>query len=301
MTAPSDAGAASTYELLIELLDNQDVDYKLLDHEPVGTTDEVSRLRGHSPAQAAKCLVLVVKLDRRTRTYVLAVVTGNSKVDFAAVAAIYEARYVGFADAETAQRLARTVPGTVLPFPMDPDVELLIDPGVLAQPHLYFNAARLDRSVRLGSADYARIARPRVAAIASPLVADQDYRIRMEPLFGTLETMDVNAVIEAADHPWFNQTLVQVGDVLVRVGTFQPGSFHWHQHDDQDEFFFVLDGLLRIELEGRDPVELNPRQAYSVPAGMQHRPIAPVPTSVLMIERAGVRPTGDVTSRRPTG
>ena len=82
-------------------------------------------------------------------------------------------------------------------------------------------------------------------------MTEHDYRIELAPLFGTLEAMDVQAVIDRADHPWFNQTLVQVGDVLVRLGVFAPGSFHWHQHDEQDEFFFVLDGRLRIELAGR--------------------------------------------------
>jgi mannose-6-phosphate isomerase-like protein (cupin superfamily) len=106
--------------------------------------------------------------------------------------------------------------------------------------------------------------------------------------------MNVQAVIDGADHPWFNQTLVQVGDVLVRLGVFEPGSFHWHQHDEQDEFFLVLDGRLRIELEGRAQVELGPRQAFTVPAQLQHRPVALVPTSVLMIERAGIQPTGNL-------
>jgi len=124
-------------------------------------------------------------------------------------------------------------------------------------------------------------------------MTEHDYRIELAPLFGTLEAMDVQAVIDRADHPWFNQTLVRVGDVLVRLGVFAPGSFHWHQHDEQDEFFFVLDGRLRIELAGRDPVELGPRQAFSVPAGLRHRPVAPVMTSVIMIERAGIHPTGD--------
>jgi quercetin dioxygenase-like cupin family protein len=71
------------------------------------------------------------------------------------------------------------------------------------------------------------------------------------------------------------------------------GEFHWHKHDGQDEFFFVLDGSLRIELENAQPVELAPRQAFSVPAGMLHRPVATERTTVLMLERAGVVPTGD--------
>lgn len=124
-------------------------------------------------------------------------------------------------------------------------------------------------------------------------MTEQNYHIELAPLFGTLESMDVQAIIDRADHPWFNQTLVQVSDVLVRLGVFAPGSFHWHQHDEQDEFFLVLDGQLRIELNGREPVELGPRQAFSVPAGLPHRPTALVATSVIMIERAGIHPIGD--------
>ena len=121
----------------------------------------------------------------------------------------------------------------------------------------------------------------------------EDYRIRLDPVFGTLELMDLRAVARDADHPWFNQTLIQVGDVLVRLGAFQPGAFHWHRHDEQDEFFLLLEGALRIELEDRGPVELESLQAFSVPAGLQHRPVATAPSTVLMIERAGVLPTGD--------
>ena len=119
-----------------------------------------------------------------------------------------------------------------------------------------------------------------------------DYDIRYEPLFGTLETMNVQALIDAVQEPWYNQTLLQVGDVVVRLGVMQ-GEFHWHKHDEQDEFFFVLDGVFRIELEGRETVELRPREAFSVPAGMLHRPVVPIRSAVLMLERAGVIATGD--------
>ncbi|WP_396446540.1 cupin domain-containing protein [Actinomadura sp.] len=71
------------------------------------------------------------------------------------------------------------------------------------------------------------------------------------------------------------------------------GEFHWYKHDEQDEFFFVLDGLFRIELNGADTVELGPRQAFTVPAKMLHRPVVPVRSAVLMIEKAGVVATGD--------
>ena len=121
---------------------------------------------------------------------------------------------------------------------------------------------------------------------------EQDYAIHYEPLFSTLQTMDVQALIERVTEPWYSQTLIQVGDVVVRLGVMQ-GEFHWHVHDEQDEFFFVLDGRFRIELENADTVELDPRQAFSVPAGMRHRPVVPVRSAVLMIERAGVVATGD--------
>jgi mannose-6-phosphate isomerase-like protein (cupin superfamily) len=120
----------------------------------------------------------------------------------------------------------------------------------------------------------------------------QDYDIRYEPLFTALQTIDVQALIDDVEDPWYNQTLIQVGDVVVRLGVMQ-GEFHWHRHDEQDEFFFVLDGLFRIELEDAETVELRPRQAFTVPAGKLHRPVVPVRSAVLMIEKAGVVATGD--------
>jgi mannose-6-phosphate isomerase-like protein (cupin superfamily) len=80
--------------------------------------------------------------------------------------------------------------------------------------------------------------------------------------------------------------------VAVRLGVMQ-GEFFWHKHDEQDEFFLVLDGLFRIELQDRDTVELGPRQAFTVPRGLLHRPVVPVRTAVLMLEQAGVVATGD--------
>lgn len=123
-------------------------------------------------------------------------------------------------------------------------------------------------------------------------MSQQDYAIHYQPLFTALQPMDVQALIDQVEDPWYNQTLIQVGEVLVRLGVMQ-GEFHWHTHDEQDEFFFVLDGLFRIELEGAETVELGPRQAFTVPAGMAHRPVVPVRSAVLMIEKAGVIATGD--------
>ncbi len=117
------------------------------------------------------------------------------------------------------------------------------------------------------------------------------YSIHEEPMFGTLEVMDVQRVIDETEEPWVNWTLCRVNDSLIRLGVLH-GEFHWHKHDDEDEFFLLLDGDFRIELEDRT-VELMPRQAFTVPKGVLHRPVVPQRSAVLMIETAGVVPTGD--------
>jgi mannose-6-phosphate isomerase-like protein (cupin superfamily) len=118
------------------------------------------------------------------------------------------------------------------------------------------------------------------------------YAISYQPLVAALQQLDVQGLIDGTTDTWYNQTLCQIGDVVVRLGVMQ-GEYHWHKHDEQDEFFFVLDGLFLIELEGMDTVELLPRQAFIVPKGLMHRPVVPQRSAVLMIERAGVVATGD--------
>lgn len=122
--------------------------------------------------------------------------------------------------------------------------------------------------------------------------ARSEYSIEYRPLVGALEKLDVQGVIDGTSDSWFNQTLCEVDGTAVRLGVLQ-GEFHWHKHDRQDEFFLVLDGSMRIELEGKATVELGPRQAFIVPKGLLHRPVVPERTVVLMLERAGVVATGD--------
>jgi mannose-6-phosphate isomerase-like protein (cupin superfamily) len=118
------------------------------------------------------------------------------------------------------------------------------------------------------------------------------YAINYQPLADVLQVLDVQHLIDTTTEAWYNQTLCRVGDVVVRLGVMH-GEYHWHKHDEQDEFFFVLDGLFRIELDGMDPVELHPRQAFTVPKGLLHRPVVPQRSALLMIERADVVATGD--------
>jgi mannose-6-phosphate isomerase-like protein (cupin superfamily) len=118
-----------------------------------------------------------------------------------------------------------------------------------------------------------------------------DYDIHLDEKFGQSTLIDVGA--EAAAHePWFNQTLTTVNDSVVRLGIIE-GDFHFHKHDEDDEFFLVLEGTLLIDFEDRETVTLNPHQGYTVPKGVVHRTRAPERTAILMVEPAGVVPTGD--------
>jgi mannose-6-phosphate isomerase-like protein (cupin superfamily) len=109
--------------------------------------------------------------------------------------------------------------------------------------------------------------------------------------YGKLSVIDVPHEV-ATHQPWFNQTLTTVNDAVVRLGIFE-GEFPWHKHDDQDEFFLVLDGQLYMDAEGLEPVLLRRNQGFTVPKGTMHRPRSPEKSVVLMVERIGIVPTGD--------
>ena len=117
------------------------------------------------------------------------------------------------------------------------------------------------------------------------------YATHLNERYGPLELVDVPVLVAACTDQWYNQTLCRVNDSVVRLGVIQ-GEYHWHKHDDEDEFFYVVDGRLLIDLEGRT-VELRPRQGFVVPKGVVHRTRAPEPTVILMVEGAGIVPTGD--------
>jgi mannose-6-phosphate isomerase-like protein (cupin superfamily) len=121
-------------------------------------------------------------------------------------------------------------------------------------------------------------------------VKDFPYDTRLDILHAPLELIDEKKLTDA-HVPWFNQTLCQVNASVVRIGVIQ-GEYHWHKHDNEDEFFYVVDGRLIIDLEGRI-VELEPRQGFVVPKAVLHRTRSPERTVILMVENAGIVPTGD--------
>jgi mannose-6-phosphate isomerase-like protein (cupin superfamily) len=117
------------------------------------------------------------------------------------------------------------------------------------------------------------------------------YATHLNILFSQLEKVDVPALVEQVKDPWYNQTLCKVNDSVVRLGVMQ-GEYHWHKHDHDDEFFFCLDGEFLVDLEDRT-VTLRPREGLVVPKGVVHRTRAPNKCVILMVENAGIVPTGD--------
>jgi mannose-6-phosphate isomerase-like protein (cupin superfamily) len=118
-----------------------------------------------------------------------------------------------------------------------------------------------------------------------------NYTINLNTKLGFLKLIDVPALVAACNEQWYNQTLCQVNDCVVRLGIMQ-GEFHWHKHDKEDEFFFVLEGKFLIDLEG-ETVTLEPHQGYTIPRGVVHRTRAPERAVILMMEGSSVQPTGD--------
>src|SRR6478735_7635821 len=120
---------------------------------------------------------------------------------------------------------------------------------------------------------------------------EYNYVTIMDVKYKHLERIDVPQMVKENPHKWFNQTLTNVNDSVVRLGIVE-GEYHWHKHDNDDEFFYIVDGQLLIDLEDRT-IELNPGQGVTIPKGVMHRPRAPKKTVMLMVETSAIQPTGD--------
>ena len=118
-----------------------------------------------------------------------------------------------------------------------------------------------------------------------------NYATHLDVKFGHLERIDIPQMIKECKDKWYNQTLTKVNDSVIRLGIVE-GEYHWHKHDNDDEFFFVLEGQFLIDLEDRT-IELNPFQGVTITKGVMHRPRAPKKTVILMAETSSIQPTGD--------
>ena len=120
---------------------------------------------------------------------------------------------------------------------------------------------------------------------------DYPYATYLDMKFSPLQLVNVPALVKACTDKWYNQTLCKVNDSVVRLGVMQ-GEYHWHKHDNDDEFFLVLEGHFIIDLEDRS-IDLQPQQGFVVPKGVKHRTRAPDRAVILMVETAAIVPTGD--------
>jgi mannose-6-phosphate isomerase-like protein (cupin superfamily) len=120
---------------------------------------------------------------------------------------------------------------------------------------------------------------------------DFPYKTYLNILYEPLEIVDVQKLVDACTDKWYNQTLCRVNESVVRLAVIQ-GEYHWHEHNDIDEFFYVVEGRLLIDLEDR-AVDLGSKRGFVVPKGVRHRTRAPQRAVILMVERADIIPTGD--------
>lgn len=159
--------ASDVFDRLVALLSEAEAKFRVIEHEAEGKSEAISAIRGNRPEQAAKAMVLDVRGGGGGKRQVLAILPGSARLDFDAVAALFEARKCGFASPETAQVLTGCVMGAVPPFALNPALSIVVEEDLLANDTLFFNAGRLDRSMELDTRDWMAVARPRVARIAA--------------------------------------------------------------------------------------------------------------------------------------
>jgi Ala-tRNA(Pro) deacylase len=156
-----------TYHKMIDLFEAGGARYRLIDHAAEGRTEAASVLRNNRLSQAAKCIVVRVNTTKKDRKHLLAVVPGDRRVNFAQLSRLVGGSRVGFASREVAERLSGSVSGAIPPISFHPDLQLIVDRSLLANDELFFNAARLNRSVALATTDYVNLVRPQVEDIVA--------------------------------------------------------------------------------------------------------------------------------------
>jgi Ala-tRNA(Pro) deacylase len=154
------------FDRIVALLGEAKAKFRIIEHEAEGRSEAISVIRGNRPEQAAKAMVLDVRGGGAGKRHVLAILPGNRKLDFCAVAKLYEARKCGFATPDTALELTGCVMGSVPPFSLNPALAVVVEEDLLANDTLFFNAGRLDRSMELNTKDWLAVVQPRVARIA---------------------------------------------------------------------------------------------------------------------------------------
>lgn len=159
--------ASDVFDRLVALLSEAKAKFRVIEHEAEGKSEAISAIRGNRPEQAAKAMVLDVRGGGGGKRPVLAILPGSAKLDFNAVASLFQARKCGFASPEAARELTGCVMGAVPPFALNAALSIVVEEDLLANETLFFNAGRLDRSMELDTKDWMAVAKPRIARIAA--------------------------------------------------------------------------------------------------------------------------------------
>lgn len=142
-------------QLVEEKLKKNAAEYRLMKHEPEGNCERVSQLRGNHIHEAAKALLVNVKVSNKHSKYFLTVLPGDRKVDFSKIAAICGGKSATMADKSKVEQLLQCEIGRVPPFVMNDSVGLLVDAELVDDNKLmYFSPGRLDVSIEMKTIDY---------------------------------------------------------------------------------------------------------------------------------------------------
>lgn len=150
----------NTYERIIHLLQENKIQFRIVDHPPEGNTERASKIRGHDLSQAAKSMVVMVCISKKLRKYFLAVIPGDRKVDLCTVNALCDGRKALLAPLEIAEKITNCVSGSIPPFSFRDELRIIVDPLLLKNQEIVFNAGRLDKSIIMDTDSYVRVGKP---------------------------------------------------------------------------------------------------------------------------------------------
>jgi Ala-tRNA(Pro) deacylase len=157
----------NVFDRLVSMFTKENARFRIIDHPPEGRSDLVAGVRGTSIAQGAKAIVCAIPVHGGREQYVLAVLAGDRRVDMKAVAKTVGGRKGSFAPTSLAEELTGCVVGAIPPVAFNSSLKLVVDKQFLErESEIAFNAGRLDRSIVIDAADYARIVCPTTVSIA---------------------------------------------------------------------------------------------------------------------------------------
>ena len=157
-----------THERLVALLRENDVAYRIIEHQAEGRSEHISKIRGNHPKQAMKAIVVTLKGGGKGTRHALAVLPGNRRLDMRALRKAFGAQKGSFTPAEEATQLTGCAMGSVPPFTFWEELPLIADNAIRENREVVFNAGRLDRSIFMPLEDYIAVAKPTLADIAQP-------------------------------------------------------------------------------------------------------------------------------------